>query len=51
MSAIVLERVIEVTYLSSVLALGGVGFVAGVIAPWPFRLIGYVVDAVVTLVR
>lgn len=37
--------------LGELLALGGVGFVAGVLAPIGFRLIGYVIDSVRVVLR
>lgn len=37
--------------LADFLALGGVGYVVGVLLPWAFRLVGYVVDTVTAIVR
>lgn len=41
-----MSGLIDVTMISDMLALGGVGLVAGVLAPFAFRLVGYVVDSV-----
>lgn len=34
------------TWIGDLLTVGAVGFVAGVLAPLAFRLIGYIVDSV-----
>lgn len=37
--------------MSDLLSVGALGFVGGVILPWPLRVVGYVVDAVKTVLR
>lgn len=37
---------LQVGYFGDVLTVGAVGFVAGVLFPFGFRLIGYVIDSV-----
>lgn len=37
--------------LNDMLTLGGVGFVAGVLMPLAFRLVGYVIDSVRTVLK
>lgn len=45
-AAIALVDYIDSDVLGEMLSLGGLGFVAGVILPFSFRLIGYVIDSV-----
>lgn len=42
---------IDVSLVSDVLTVGAVGFVFGVILPFGFRVVGYVVDSVKVIVE
>lgn len=42
---------INVIYIGDLLTVGTVGFVAGVLFPFAFRLIGYVVDSVKVVLK
>lgn len=44
-------EVIDVSMIGDVLTVGTVGFVAGVLFPFAFRLIGYVVDSVKVVLK
>lgn len=46
-----MEDYIDLALLGDLLALGGAGFFAGVAFPLAFRLIGYVVDSVLLVVK
>lgn len=43
--------VVNIDILHDLLVLGSIGFVVGVLFPWAFRLVGYVLDAVRKFVR
>lgn len=42
---------IDAQVFADLLGVGTLGFVGGVLLPWPFRLVGYVIDAVRTVIR
>lgn len=46
-----LAEVLNIEILQDLLAVGTVGFVLGVLMPFGFRLIGYVVDTVRVVLR
>lgn len=42
---------IEASYIGDILAVGTVGFLAGVLFPFAFRVIGYVVESVKVVMK
>ena len=44
-----MEGMINASYMGDLLTVGAVGFVAGVLVPFAFKLIGYVVESVIRL--
>lgn len=42
---------VDAQVFADLLSVGALGFVGGVLLPWPFRLVGYVVDVVKVLIR
>lgn len=42
---------LDYSVFADLLNVGALGFVGGVILPWPIRAVGYVVDAVKTVLR
>lgn len=44
-------EIIDMAVMSDLLEVGALGFVAGVLLPFGFRLIGYVVDSVRTVFK
>lgn len=43
--------VMDYAAFGDLLSVGALGFVAGVVIPWPMRAIGYIVDSVWTILR
>lgn len=44
-------EMLNVQYYTDLLALGGAGFVGGVLLPFAFRIVGYIVDTVLIVLR
>lgn len=46
-----MDEIVNIDILTDLLTLGSVGFLGGVLLPWAFRLVGYVVDGVKKIVE
>lgn len=44
-------QMIDTSLLGDLITIGAVGFIAGVLFPFVFRLVGYIVDSVKVVIR